>query len=447
MYLLRAGSKDCRWFYDQTPGNTIGMPTLEQNRRQFLRAGGAALALPMLESLASATGPGRGVGAVKRLVCVGVYLGFHTPSWFPERPGADYQMPEVLGSLERHRRDLTLFSGLDHRAANGHNNWSNYLKGTGSATVSMDQLVAAHVGEATRFASLQLTCGTASGNGNMSYTREGVALPAIGRPSVLFNKLFTSAADRARTEYILDSGGSVLDLVLAEAKDLQRRVSGRDREKLDEYFSSVRDVEKKVQKQRKWLDRPSPTTDYRLPEFDPIAADLSLECESIMYDLMALALETDSTRVISFLSPGAGQVFTIGGEKLSAGYHGLSHHGNDPDKIADFNRIGSEHVKRFSDFLDQLKTKRNAEGRPLLDDTAVIYGSGMGNANTHDNSNLPVLLAGGGFQHGRYHAIDRANESTTTPLFGDLFLSVMQGMGMSVDRFVKARRNLNEYLT
>lgn len=423
------------------------MPTRPFNRRNFLQAGGATIALPMLESLTPARAAAPTDAPVKRLVCAGVYLGFHTPSWFPKETGANYRMTEVLSPLEEHRRELSLFSGLDHRAANGHSNWSNYLKGTGSATISMDQLVAQTLGDATRFASLQLTCGTASGNGHMSFTKEGIALPAIGRPSVLFGKLFSSAADKARMAYVLDSGHSVLDLALAEARDLGRRVSGRDRQKLDEYFTSVRDVEKKVQKQRAWLDKPSPTTDYRLPEFDPIAADLSLECETIMYDLMALALATDSTRVITFLAPGAGQVFTIDGEKLSAGYHGLSHHGNDPDKIADFNRIGREHVARFARFLDQLKTQTDAQGRPLLDTTAVLYGSGMGNANTHDNSNLPVLLAGGDFKHGRHHAIDRSKDDSATPLFGDLFITVMQRLGLSVDRFVKARRNLNERLT
>jgi hypothetical protein len=423
------------------PKRLVNSPEIK--RRTFLRGASLSLALPLLESVGPAVSPDR---PIRRLVCIGTYLGFHTPSWFPRETGRDYRMTDVLTPVGKHRQDFSLFSGLDHRAANGHNNWSNYLKGTGSATVSIDQMVAAQVGHATRFASLQLTCGTASGNGNMSFTKEGVALPAIGRPSVLFGRLFSSTADESRMKYVLDSGGSVLDLVKEEAKALERRVSGRDREKLGEYFSSVRDVEKKVQKQRTWLDRPSPKTDYRLPEFDPIAADLSLECESIMYDLMALALETDSTRVISFLAPGAGQVFTIEGEKLSAGYHGLSHHGNDPDKIADFNRIGREHVSRFAGFLDQLRAKRDVLGRSLLDSTAVLYGSGMGNANTHDNSNLPVLLAGGGFRHGRHHAIDRKNESSTTPLLGDLFITLMQRMGMDVDQFVKAKRNMNEYL-
>ena len=172
----------------------------------------------------------------------------------------------------------------------------------------------------------------------MSFTKEGINLPSIGRPSVLFKKLFSSDSDKARMDYVLSSNRSVLDLVMGEARTLKRQVSARDSEKLDEYFSSVRDVEKKVQKQRKWLEVPTPKVDFKQPEFDPVAPDLSLECEAIMYELIALALETDSTRVVSFLVPGQGQVFTIDGEKLSAGYHGLSHHGNNPDKIAEFNQ-------------------------------------------------------------------------------------------------------------
>ena len=246
--------------------------------------------------------------------------------------------------------------------------------------------------------------------------------------------------------YVLESGQSVLDLVLDEAKALERRVSRPDQRKLGEFFSSVRDVEKKIQKRREWLDRPSPKVDYELPKFDPVAPDLSLECETMMYDLMALALETDSTRVITLLVPGAGQVFTIDGEKLIAGYHGLSHHGNDPTKIADFNRIGREHVTRFGVFLDHLRERKDAQGQSLLESAIVLYSSGMGDANTHNNSNLPVLVAGGGFQHGRYHAIDREKRTSSTPLFGDLFISFLQQMGIEREQFANASRNMNEFL-
>jgi hypothetical protein len=178
--------------------------------------------------------------------------------------------------------------------------------------------------------------------------------------------------------------------------------------------------------------------DYPLPECDPIAADLSLECETIMYDLMALALQTGSTRVISLLAPGSGQVFSLGGERLAAGYHAVSHHGGDSAKIADFNRIGQAHVSRLAAFLDRLRAA------DLLDSTAVLYGSGMGNANTHDNSRLPVLLAGGGFRHGQHYIIPR--EDAGERLLGDLFLTLLQSFGIEQDRFQKAHRNMNEYL-
>ena len=187
-----------------------------------------------------------------------------------------------------------------------------------------------------------------------------------------------------------------------------------------------------------------PAVDYPLPEFDPVAPDLALECESIMYDLLALALTTDSTRVLTFLIPGWSQVFTINGRKLSAGYHGLSHHGNDPVRIAEYNLVGIEHVKRFALFLDKLRTATDAAGRSLLDTTAVVFGSGMGNANTHDNSNLPTLLAGGGFRHGWHRRVDR--DAASPRLLGDLYLTVLQRLGLEVDSFAGATHNLNEHL-
>lgn len=426
-----------------------------QDRRHFLKASSIGLSLPLLESTrhlaraasapAAAASGAVAAAPVKRLVTVGTYLGFHTPSWFPGETGTDYQMSQVLAPLEDLRSDFSLFSGLDHRAPNGHKNWSNFLTGKGTPGISFDQIVARQIGDQSRFESLQVTCGS-SGEGRMSFTREGISLPSIGRPSVLYGKLFSSDSDKARMDYILESNGSALDLVLEEARALKKQVSARDAEKLDEYFSSVRDVEKKVQKQRQWLEVPTPKVDFKLPDYDPVAPDLSLECEAIMYDLMALALETDSTRVISMMVPGQGQVFTIDGEKLSAGYHGLSHHGNDPEKVAEFNQVGKEQVTHFGQFLRRLNEKKDAEGRPLLDTTAVFYGSGMGDANTHNNSRLPALLAGGGYKHGAHHAIDRNNETSATPLLGDLFLTIMESMGVEQERFVKATRNMNDYL-
>ena len=407
---------------------------------------GVSLALPMLESLAprSAAASGRAGARLERLVCIGTYLGFHQPDFFPDETGRQYVCSPVLEPVESYRKKFTIFSGLDHRGRNGHDGWKAWMSGSASGSVSMDQLVAAKVGERTRFDSLQITCGNPPSEARLSFTKEGVALPMIGRPSVLYRTLFRSAGDSARMEYLLATNRSVLDEVTEEAKALERGLPASDRAKLGEYFASVRDVEKRLEKRRIWLDRPSPKVDYPLPEFDPVAPDLALECESIMYDLMALALTTDSTRVLTFLIPGWSQVFTIGGRKLIAGYHGLSHHGNDPVRIADYNLVGIEHVKRFGRFLDKLQAAKDASGRPLLNSTAVVFGSGMGNANTHDNSNLPTVLAGGGLRHGWHRRIER--NAPSQRLLGDLYLTLLQQFGIEIDQFAGARHNLNEHL-
>ncbi len=405
-----------------------------------------SLALPMLESWAprSASAAGAERAPLERLVCIGTYLGFHQPDFFPAQTGPEYVCSPVLKPIESYREELTVYSGLDHRGRNGHLGWKAWMSGSASGSVSMDQLVAAKVGEHTRFDSLQVTCGNPPDPARLSFTKEGVGLPMIGRPSVLYRTLFRSAGDSARIDYLLATNRSVLDGVTEEAKALERSLSASDRAKLGEYFASVRDVEKSLEKQRIWLDRPAPKVEYPLPEFDPVAPDLALECESIMYDLMALALTTDSTRVLTFLVPGWSQVFTIGGRKLSAGYHGLSHHGNDPVRIADYNLVGIEHVKRFGLFLDKLRAAKDSGGRPLLDSTAVVFGSGMGNANTHDNSNLPTVLVGGGFRHGWHRRIERNGPSPR--LLGDLYLTLMQRFGIDIDEFAGAKHNLNEDL-
>lgn len=412
------------------------------HRREFLKASGFSLSLPALESFLPQPARGASTAAPKarRLVCVGTYLGYYTPAFFPKTAGRGYETAPLLKPLESLREDFTVFSGFDHRAPNGHSHWNNYLTGSGTPSMSMDQIVAKHVGAATRLDSLELTCGLSSPTA-MSFTKEGVALPMIGRPSVLFEKLFASSENQARTRYLLDSGRSILDFVNGEAKALERSVSTEDRAKLAEYFAAVRDVEHRLQKQRAWLEKPATVSDYRLPEFDPVAPDLSLECETIMYDLMALALQTDSTRVLSLLVPGSGQVFTLEGKKLSAGYHGLSHHGNDPARIAEFMKVNLAHIGRFARFIERLKTIQDAEDRPLLDSTIVLLGSGMGDANIHENANLPVLVAGGGFRHGSHIAIDR--KQPDSPLLGDLFITLMQRLGLETNEFAAAKRNLN----
>ncbi len=420
-------------------------------RRSFLKAAGVSLALPLLETHqaqaerqpdgnhAETNGP-----KAKRFVCVGTFLGFYQPAFFPTAPGRDYESPELLKPIEHLRDDFSILSGFDHRAPNGHGNWGNFLAGDNINQVSVDQIIAEAIGKHSRFDSLQISAGKVSRP--MNFTRGGAAMPTIERPSVLYNKLFSSPDDRKRLDYLLSTGQSALDHVRDEANQLRRSVSKRDQRKLDEYFASLRDVERRILKQRHGLASPPPNVDYKLPEVDPLAPTLMLECEQVMYDLMGLALQTDSSRVITMNIGGLGQVFTLDGRTLRAGYHALSHHGNDPDKIRDLIRVELEHIRCMGRFLERLKATTDANGQPLLDSTIVLLGTGMGDSSRHSNDNLPTLIAGGGLKHGQHIAVDPKASGSDRRLLGDLFITVMQQMGLENETFSNADKNLNEYL-
>ncbi|MBM3792506.1 MAG: DUF1552 domain-containing protein [Acidobacteria bacterium] len=409
-------------------------------RRRFLRAGLTTLALPALEAFGAPEPP---ANQARTFVSVGAYLGWHAPAFYPKQTGAGYQMPPLLEPLEPHRGHFTVFSGLDHRAPNGHDAWNNYLCGKVPGSYSLDQMIADRIGQQSRFPSIHLIAGASEHtNGRqMSYTKEGVPLPEIERPSVLYKRLFMSQADRARVAYVLSSGKSALDDVLDDAKRLHAGLPASDRAKLGEYFESVRGVEKRMSRQIETIDEPIPQPNYKLPETDPITPNLMMEAEQVLYDLMTLAIQTESTKVITFGLYGLGQVFTIDGQPLSAGYHALSHHGNDPGMMRDLVRLERSHMLQLAGFLRQLREKKDAHDRPLLDSTIVLVGTGMGDASRHSNQNLPTLVAGGGFQHGRHLAIER--NAPDAPLLGDLYITLMQRLGMEASEFSNASRNLN----
>lgn len=412
------------------------------DRRHFLKGAAAMIALPSLEALADDSKPKAGP---KNFVAVGCYLGWHQNAFFPKQTGKNYEMPPTLSPLKEFKDDFTVFSGLDHRSPNGHDSWSNFLCGRSPKTYSMDQMIADQLGQKSRFSSVQLVAGKgegSSGSKAISFTRQGIPLPTIQRPSVFYKQLFISKEDRARTEYIIQSGKSSLDSVVDDAKRLQNSLPHSDRQKLNEYFDSVRAVEKRMARQLESINDPIPEPDYKLPSYDPITPNLQMEAETIMYDLMTLAIDTGSTRVISLLLDGLGQVFSIDGRALGAGYHGLSHHGNDPAMIRDLVTIETAHMSCFSGFVKQLKEKKTIEGKTLLDDTVLFLGTGMGDASRHSNRNLPTLVAGGGFNHQGHVAIDQKKKDS--PLLGDLCISVMQKLGMEVDEFSNANRNMNQ---
>ena len=422
------------------------------SRRHFLATSGSLLALPFLESVGLSATNAKPASEhpnakAKRLVCIGAYLGLHTPVLYPTKTGPDFETTRTLEPLESLRGQFTLFSGLDHRVAGGHGNWPNYLCGRTIGDVSLDQRVAAKIGAASRHPYLTLNAGADDGP-PMTFAQKGVGLPAIDRPSVVYRKLFVAETpiERQRSEYLLKSGRSILDLALSEANALRTAANASDRDKLDEYLTSVREVEQRIHRQISRVHEPIPETDYKIPDSDPIATHLMLECESIMFDLMALALQTDSTRVITLRLAGLGQLFTINGKPLKLNYHSLSHHGKAPEKIEELVQIDVEHMRLLARFLEQLRTKTDAAGRPLLDETIVMWGTGMGDASRHSNDDLPTIVAGGGFKHKGHLAFNPKDPTQKETLLGDLFITLQRQLGIPCDQFSNAKNGIDSLL-
>ncbi len=406
------------------------------NRRFFLRSTGISMALPFLESLTGrVSAKAAAASSPMRMVCIGNLLGFYPPAFFPTKAGADYELPDSVQALKPHQKDFTLYSGLDHGVKGGHFAMSSFLSGVRTAeakgmpegNITLDQRAAETLGGATRFPTLAL--GSESGiHGGclMSWTRSGTRVPPISTPRELFRKLFVSdgAADIAASLDRLDMKGSILDAVQGDAKSLQRQLVQRDKEKLDEYFTSVRDVEKQIELRRKWAHVPKPEAKIDEPNNKDFVSDLP-----VMYDLIALALQTDSTRIATLEIGGDFEAAAFG---LNGGYHGLSHHGQREDAIKGLIKMERYQVEQFARFLEKLKSIQDGGGT-LLDHSMVLFGSGMGNANSHQNTNLPIILAGGGIKHGEHKAYP-ANGMGKQPLC-NLYLSMLQRFGAEVDAF------------
>ena len=417
------------------------------NRRAWLRgAGGALMALPYLDAMASAA---YGHSQPMRMVCIGLNFGLVPRLFFPTETGPSYQLSERLAPLEKLRSEFTVFSGLDHglNGQGGHGGVHAYLSGVLSknsrgmpeSNISVDQKAAQIVGAETRFPSLQLSSGR-DPNNLISWSASGVSLPPIFNVGTIYNLLFQKIDPRLRnsTQGQYAARASILDLVKTDADYLQSRVGARDRRKLEHYFQSVRAVEKRLTQATQWLEIPKPVVDYTLPT---AANQLDFaDRVPLYYDLMALALQTDSTRVITLALADIGANY--GGFNISRGYHQLTHHGKVPEYIKELSVIEQFHTQQLARFLQQLRSVREPDGKPLLDKCMVLFGSGMGNASAHSNKNLPLVLAGGGFKHGEHKSyfMDEAKREAT--LASKLFVSMLNRFGMEVDRFGAASGTL-----
>ena len=451
--------------------SNLNLNKWQMSRRHFLRGVGASISLPLLNCMATPkTAP-----TPKRSVFLYIPNGVNTLTWQIEKAGKEFEFTKPLESLERHRSEVTPVSGLHHPMVLGkHHNCDRVwltgadVPGDGGAfrnTVSADQLMAEVQGRATRFSSLEL----AIEGHSLAWSRDGIQLPAERSTQQIFNQLF--GVDKESKESIrrrLQRRGSILDLVASDAKRTAQRLGSEDRTKLDDYLTAVRQVEERTQRADEWLNIPKP--ELSSAEIAHLTRKLNLnavaEYHRLFFDLMVMALRTDSTRVITCMicsEANGGAIPDIG---ISQTRHGLSHHNGDPEQLRRLTQTDTFLVEQFSYFLDQLKAFKE-DGHSLLDTTQVLWGSGMAYGHSHGNANLPTLLAGGralGYRHGqhvdfnlpkigRYNVEDASNHYRvcSRPVDGDarlsnLLLTMLQRVDVQVDRFQDSLKPLSEVL-
>lgn len=389
------------------------------DRRTFLRSTGVAIALPYLDAMlpAYAAEETKSAASPKRMVLVGRPLGMYTPFFFPENAGRDYEPSRYLKILDRHREKFTVFSGMSHKYAAGHFAEVGIFTGVHPDfirpsdirnSISLDQEVASHIGGKTRFASLIV------GGGDVAWSRRGTRIPSQQRATQVFKQLFLRGTpeEEAREMRRVRDGQSILDDVRGQVTTINGKLSAADRRRLDLYLSSLREAEQRLQQDEAWSKTPKPKVEVPTPTVDFSGPQLVQRSQQ-WYDLVRLALQTDSTRVIS-LWLGSQERPEITGVNLA--HHDASHHGQEPTKLEQLALIEEAELKVFGEFLDKMRETADGD-QTLLDRTAIFYTSNLGNSSSHDNTNLPILLAGGTFKHQGHLAYDRKNNMPLSNLF------------------------------
>jgi len=419
------------------------------NRRTMLRGVGVSMSLPMLQSMdkAFAVSPvttstaASSAAPPRRMLLISNNLGVLPKPFFPDQVGSDYELSPYLTVLRDFRQDFTVFSGLSHPAVNGGHSTENcFLTAARGPTrsgfrnsISLDQFAADRLGPVTRFGTLNLGVNIDKANRSLSWTRDGVLLPAEDQASVLFRKMFLQgdAGEVSLQLHRLEERGSILDALLDDANRLNRQLGPEDRNRMDQYFTSVRDVELRLQAAREWELRPKPEPTQPAPD-DIEDVKLFIPKFELMLSMAQLAFESDSTRVVTLMVDAfATPVFSLNEtESTTDGYHNLSHHGQAEDKVRQLEEVDHQQMVLLRNLLMNLADKQE-EGQRLLNRTMVLYGSNMGDSNTHDNTNLPILLAGGGFRHGQHLSFSQENN---TPL-SNLFVTMLQQAGIETDEF------------
>ena len=410
------------------------------SRRTVLKAAGAAISLPFLDAMVPAFASETAAQPPKRMLAICTNMGMIPRYWFPKGAGRDYTSSDYLKILEAYRDDFTVFSGVSHpHVDGGHHAEISFLTAAphpGSNgfrnSISLDQFAAERIGVQTRIPYLALQVGPESKVG-ISWTASGVMIPPTKSAAATYKQMFVrgSAMDQAEQVHRLRLGQSILDTVAVEAKSLGSTLGPADRRKVDQYFESVREVEKRLKKAEAWVARPKPSTTSPVPEDINDPREL-IPKTSLMYEMAKLALESDSTRIITIhIDENHNPKVNLPG--VNDGHHILTHSIWDDEKSKELKTIESEQTRVFGELLGALSSASEAD-RTLLDSTMVLYGSNLGNGASHDTTNMPILLAGGGFQHGQHLVFDKNNNY---PL-PNLYVSMLQQLGVETDHFATA---------
>ncbi len=432
--------------------NVPHIPRRRHSRRRFLKGAGVCLALPILNEHGSALGAEPNAANRRRMLLISNNLGVLPEPFFPADAGPDYALSPYLERLAAFRNEFTVFSGLSHPAvAGGHSTENCFLTGakdpTGSGfrnTISLDQYASENLPQETRFRTLNLGVNIDRANRSLSWTRDGVLLPAEDSPARLYRRLFLQGdrADREQRIHELRHRGSILDTLARDLKRYQSQVNSSDRDRLDQYATSIRELEHELVRAEEWEHQPRPSPTAAEPQ-DILDKSRFFEKFELMLSMARLALETDSTRIVTLMVDAfATPVFEIDDATRSLnGYHNLSHHGQVREKVEQLEMVDYRQMGLLRQLLQELSERRE-QGVRLLDQSMVLYGSNMGDSNTHENTNLPILLAGGGFKHGQHLRFER---HSNTPL-SNLFVAMLQRLGVTTDAFASSTSSLWESL-
>lgn len=414
------------------------------SRRHFLKGAGVALSLPLLDAMTPALARGEDAASnPRRMIAINVDLGFMPEEFFPKATGRDFQPSPYLKLIDEFRNDYTVFSGLSHPEVDGgHQADVSFLTGAPHPrsagfknTISLDQFAAQHIGHLTRFPTLNLRVGP--GAGSMSYTADGVRIPSEERPSRVYEQLFVQGSPDEVAAQIrkLREGRSLMDSFREQIKSLGREVGGPDRARLEQYFSSMREMEKRLAIDEQWQEKPKPAPGVKPPK-DNLAPESLVKRTRNMFDLARLAFETDSTRLVTILvTQGFNPKVDLPGVNLP--HHALTHQSQKKDTREQLRIIETAQMKELAGLLRGLQSAKEGDDT-LLDRTMVMQGSNLGHAGKHDNSNMPMLLAGGGFKHRQHLAFDRKHNK---PL-ANLYVNMLQRLGIEIDRFSSGRNTI-----